>query len=641
MKLIFKLIEVLFFISIRVGIKVIGFASDGDPRLLSAMKQNVNLNFNALNLSEYSSIINELIYFQDPMHIGTKLRNLLLRLSVFLPFGNSVITVSHLKFLILKVAKDKHGLTHSDILPEDRQNYRSLEKMMEDRVIDALKMYIPGSEGTVVYLTICKYVTSSFLDPDLMPNERVYRLWYSLYLLRIWRRFIVSSDIYNLKENFLSPNCYSCIETNAVELLKLMITLRTVPEMFLPNMFDSQTCERTFRQLRSMGTINWTNINFGMHELLNMIERIELQNDIVHYKLADVAIFPRNPILNTIKGQVPEIPSNEDIIEMIKKAMNDAIKTAKQFELCSQQGVEPSDLNSKPSRKPKTVIDTPSVNETEPGTSGQASGTLQSADPYATSEDDEEYPGESVQEDSITSRDSINLRSYGDEELDESSKYIQICEIDGTIKNVLKSSLVWLLSKPTRKMSNDRTTRVQQTPKRTKNVAQTNESGGSAQQETAILAIGDCCLFSFDFTNESASESVKIIRKTKGKSRKKMSEKMSLKLPENVADNSFIPNILHGSILSFQNANQNTQALKQYHSDFVTIKDETNLNRTDIDVLAVWSVVGQNGALTPIGPKGSFYINLKNYIGKTDQPFLVEKTNQKCLKLEDIMIAIE
>lgn len=122
------------------SIKVIGVAADGDSRLLSSIKQKaVNLKFNPLNLDEYFPINrNELTYFQDPIHIGTKLRNLLLKISVCLPFGNSVISISHLKFLISKVSKDKHGLTESDILPYDHQNYRSLEKIMEDRVIQFL-----------------------------------------------------------------------------------------------------------------------------------------------------------------------------------------------------------------------------------------------------------------------------------------------------------------------------------------------------------------------------------------------------------------------------------------------------------------------------------------------------------------------
>lgn len=314
------------------------------------MKFNVNMKFNASNLAEYL-LINayEIIYLQDITHVGTKLRNLLLRVSIFLPFGNSVISVSFLKFLISNVAKDIHGLSKSDILPEDRQNFKSLEKIMEDRVIEALRKYVPGSEATILYITICKYVTTSFLDPQMEPIERIYRMWYVVYLLRIWRRYIESSKHYNLSDNFLTTNCYTCIELNAIELIRLIIASSEHPELFLPNLFDSQPCERTFRQMRSMGTVNFTKINFTLMELLHMIERVELLNDIVHYKLANIANFPRDDIAGSTKNQaknkynhVPNMPSNEEIVQTISRAMNDAMRTAKEFEL----SFEPSSLKT-------------------------------------------------------------------------------------------------------------------------------------------------------------------------------------------------------------------------------------------------------------------------------------------------------
>lgn len=321
-----------------MGIKVVGIAADGDPRLLSAMQQNVNFGFDPLNLAGYAeyplvTIDDWLSYFQDPTHVGTKLRNLLLRYSIFLPFGNCVISLSHLKFLVSQVPKDIHGLTEYDILPEDRMNFKSLEKIMHERVIEALRKYVPGSEATILYIQICKYATTSFLDPNLSPIERVYRIWYVVYLLRIWRSYISSSKQYKLSENFLTANCYACIELNAVELIKLIIASSEHPEMFHPNLFDSQPCERTFRQLRSMGTMNYTKINFGVMELLHMVERVELQNDIVHNKLANVVDFPRDKIAESTETPVSYLPSKQDMVHSINKALQDAIETAKEFEL--------------------------------------------------------------------------------------------------------------------------------------------------------------------------------------------------------------------------------------------------------------------------------------------------------------------
>lgn len=133
------------------------------------MKANSNLTLGEdLDLLLHSLINGKIIKYclpkiQDTTHIGTKLRNLLLKPSVLLPFGNSAISLAHLKLLIKNVPKDIHGLTRTDISPDDRQNYKSLEKIMEKRVIDALSKYVVGSEATTTFLIICKYITSSFL----------------------------------------------------------------------------------------------------------------------------------------------------------------------------------------------------------------------------------------------------------------------------------------------------------------------------------------------------------------------------------------------------------------------------------------------------------------------------------------------
>lgn len=47
---------------------------------------------------------------------------------------------------------------------------------MEYRVEEALKKYVIDSEATIVYLQICRNVTSSSLDEKLTPDERVYRI---------------------------------------------------------------------------------------------------------------------------------------------------------------------------------------------------------------------------------------------------------------------------------------------------------------------------------------------------------------------------------------------------------------------------------------------------------------------------------
>lgn len=104
-----------------------GFSGDGDARILASMRYNSNLNA-AINENEWFGIIDPTICFlQDIVHIGTKLRNRFLDSVIFLSIGKKVASVAHLKMLINCVPKAVHGLVYSDICPDDRQNYGSLE----------------------------------------------------------------------------------------------------------------------------------------------------------------------------------------------------------------------------------------------------------------------------------------------------------------------------------------------------------------------------------------------------------------------------------------------------------------------------------------------------------------------------------
>lgn len=95
--------------------------------------------------------------------------------------GNKVVSIVHIKMLLRLVPKEVHGLVHSDINPEDRQNYHSLEKIMEDLVLNAMKVNVADCEGTIMYLKLCKLITSSFTAPNLKPIERIYNIWYAVF----------------------------------------------------------------------------------------------------------------------------------------------------------------------------------------------------------------------------------------------------------------------------------------------------------------------------------------------------------------------------------------------------------------------------------------------------------------------------
>lgn len=90
------------------------------------------------------------LFVQDTIHIGTKLRNRLLNPSIELPIGKFLISATHLQYLIKHASKDKHSLTATDIDPKDRQNFGSLEKVLRPNVRELLKENVPDSDGTLV-----------------------------------------------------------------------------------------------------------------------------------------------------------------------------------------------------------------------------------------------------------------------------------------------------------------------------------------------------------------------------------------------------------------------------------------------------------------------------------------------------------
>nr|CAH0101513.1 unnamed protein product [Daphnia galeata] len=65
-------------------------------------------------------------------------------------------------------------------------NYPSVERLCKQKVIDLLEQHVPGSDATRFFLKLMLYSTSSFLDPNLSPLSRVYRIWFVAFGLSCW-----------------------------------------------------------------------------------------------------------------------------------------------------------------------------------------------------------------------------------------------------------------------------------------------------------------------------------------------------------------------------------------------------------------------------------------------------------------------
>lgn len=426
-----------------VGIEVFSISSDSDSKYNATMRELSMLGSPSSEFPEWFSCgDNNMNPFciQDTIHIATKLRNLILRTffdKKLLPFGNSFIRVQHLYDLLVKFSKDKHLLTPSTLNPTDRQNFNSVKLITHPRVIKCLR-YVSGSDGTVKFLQLTRDIIDAFMDRDLNPIERIRKLWFAVFLLRIWRQFIVSSKNYTLKDHFLTSNCYSCIELNAHNLVKCILHLKRIdkPEWFLPHLYESQPCEAIFRQFRSFTPVNSTVVNCTTKEAISRISKIYFQNKIIHTVSPNFK-FPRQEKAAVKDPVFFELPSKEDIVREIEFCQRTALIAAEKFGLISKKTKTPSNYvcQIKP-YKPKEIRTKPQANS----------------------------PIKYTRQFELKDLKNIQLNDWTGKmkqsAIDKSSVYTEVTCSNGKTILVKKSSLCWLLNPDQNKLSSDRLQRV-------------------------------------------------------------------------------------------------------------------------------------------------------------------------------------
>lgn len=437
----------------RLGISVLTFSSDSDPKYNSAMRELSTIGTKNDKFKWFSSKLDcaPPFYVQDIIHIATKLRNFLLRLlrrncsKYQFPFGQFYIRIQHLNELVERFPK-QHGLTASTLNPNDRQNFTSVERMYDQRVIDLLRNHIKDSQGTIQFLQMIRDIVSSFKDRNLTPLQRIRKIWYPLFLIRIWREFIINRKNTTLKDNFLSMNCYSCIEMNAHSLIQIILHLRKIdkPELFLPYLFESQPCEAIFRQFRSMSSTYSTVTNCTVKEANSRISKIQLQNEIMHVTSSDF-VYPRLVKKIENKQTVHSLPSAEEIYNEIVFCEKLAITTATKLGLI-RKGTDTQN-------KFVCRINMHSISNNR---------IVRKKHRSPTNDDKNSYTLPDIK--------NIQLKDYtgkyAHEVVDETSPFVEMYNVTGRRTLVKKTSLCWLLRGESQKLSSDRLQRVQYTAKK-------------------------------------------------------------------------------------------------------------------------------------------------------------------------------
>lgn len=557
------------------------------------MKRSLNAMFDQASFDVINNLCREqnISYIQDTIHLATKLRNRLLKPSIILPMGSKQVSVSHLKILINSVKKEIHGLVKSDLSMDDRQNFDTFTKITSNSVLDALQFHIPDSEATTTYLKISRAIIDAFMQSNLTPLDRVHKIWYGLYFFRAWKKWILNeykksgqTEKFQVYDYFISENAFTCLELNAYGILHLIKKFRTSekPELFLIKLFNSQHCEQAFRQLRSMTTPNWTRINFSVLELLHMLGRVELQNEIAYFKLQNIINMPR--IHNQCKTlhTIHELPSDEELQTVLKEALDNALKTASELNMVvDAEQIRSCDLKKKSKNNNRN--------------------TPKKSVPSETDELDASYM-KIVNCTNIQTSDSIDAAK-----IDGSNRFVQVLDEDDNIKVLRKSKIVWLLTESEQKLSKDRLKRVQgvknTTARKRKNNDHTSSNPSKRNKIQCIfevlneIQIGDWCIF------ENANTH---------------SDNMH-------AENEVFQKFAVVVVLGFKYVSGKNEKEKQYSLDSAPVSYLSSNNR-GVEVNALWYAIKSDLKLEILS-KPSFFIDIECYLAHAPNVKRCKNTN--------------
>ena len=256
--------------------------------------------------------------FQDPIHICTKLRNRLLSPTAEMAIGNQRISLDILLALISTSNKLKHGLVKSDIYPRDKQNFASCEKISNNSVISTLEE-IPNSLATRLYLKLIRSVIVAYIDKVTSINDRLYHAWFTVFLCRIWWAWLLierthysneilpssSSDHFSrtvgksIRRFFITTTSFQSIKINAHQLtyLILLVIKGSLPvESLQIFLFNSQTCESTFRSARATSGAFSSIVNFNVSQFLRRAQKLSILNRIKSESENDISTANRTSL---------------------------------------------------------------------------------------------------------------------------------------------------------------------------------------------------------------------------------------------------------------------------------------------------------------------------------------------------------
>jgi len=333
------------------NIEVVSFSADGDSRLLTSMCVESKLYNYSSKIYKYVEIVNDndnssqivipkawkswcfveqeisVCFVQDPIHLGVRLKARLLTVSQIFPMGKYSAIASHLHLVQASYSKEHHSLRLRDLNHQHRQNFEAVSRMTNPDVLILLDT-LPNAKGNKIYLQVVKSIVDSFLDKQLKPLSCIEEAWFALFFTRYWRQWIVSSEGYNLEQNFISLNSHVCIELNAHALILLLMILRksSVEQCYCPWLLGSQPCEKAFQAARSMTPTFSTIVNFNILGLLRHLHKLQIQIELESQSSTTVIIYSQqiNQRNDVSDGHCVKNITDFEIEQAVKSALERA-----------------------------------------------------------------------------------------------------------------------------------------------------------------------------------------------------------------------------------------------------------------------------------------------------------------------------
>lgn len=481
----------------RREINVRGICSDGDTRFLKTMVSNsLSPTSNKWGWLPALNLDPDVSYFQDIYHIFVKLKSRLVKPSVILPFGPyQIISKGHLVSLASD-GKDKHELTLSCLNSADKMNVKAAEKMSSSKVTDLLEE-IPACKATGVYLTMMRELKDCFMKPSMCPEERIAIHWKWIFVLRMWRKWIVETPAYSLCHNFLTLNCYLCIELNGLSMLLLVQKLRRErkPELFRPSDFTSQPCESGFRDLRAMSTFRSSQVTFSVLEMKQKVRKLDHLSNL-YVSISSKVVFPsgRKAASKAEKMSISfALPDDDDIEDAVLQAFQKACKICKEFGIPVTKTPPPLSVNGR-------TFQIPENSDPEEDDIDLNTIELTTAENENSSDIEDLISSEEADlfEDlCVVGSGSLGLKQYNDVEVSPLCPFVKVLDGNGNMCVIKKSSFLWLLSSGDTRLSSDRLLRVQssEVSQPRKSTIPLGPTSISVPYKAESVFIGDWCAF--------------------------------------------------------------------------------------------------------------------------------------------------